>query len=256
MKHEMKHQKPEVVIDIETIPQEKLKADFLASAVDEFKAPSTLSKKKALEDMGLDGSKEPQKYWTKDDTIKEWTEKMAPVLAEDIALENWKKCSFDGAKGEICSIAFAVGDGVLHTLCRDHTETEKSLLVRFVQALVDEIGSMQPYFIGHFISGFDLKFLFQRIVINEVPVPFRIPFNGRNGSDFFDTMISWAGFKGSISQDDLCLALGIEGKPEGVDGSKVLEMWENGQFTDIAEYNADDVFKCREIYRRLKVVPV
>ncbi len=84
-----------------------------------------------------------------------------------------------------------------------------------------------------------------------VKPPFKLPFNGRHGSDFFCTQIAWAGFKGRASQDSICNALGIDGKPDDIDGSKVWDFVRDGKVKRVEEYNIDDVEKNREIYKRL-----
>ncbi len=65
-------------------------------------------------------------------------------------------------------------------------------------------------------------------------------------------MQMWAGAKGTISLDNLCKALGIEGK-KGFDGSMVAEAWKNGEFDKVTEYCRDDVVRVREAYKRMLV---
>ena len=91
-------------------------------------------------------------------------------------------------------------------------------------------------------------------MILGVQPPFEIDFNGRHGKAFYDTQIAWAGFKGRMSQDNLCAALGIEGKPGDIDGSKVWGFVKEGKVDRVAEYNRDDVQKNREIYKRLNFI--
>jgi hypothetical protein len=53
------------------------------------------------------------------------------------------------------------------------------------------------------------------------------------------------------SQDFVCKYFGIEGKPEGVNGSNVYEYWMRGEYQEIAEYNKDDVNKVRLLYKKM-----
>ena len=64
-------------------------------------------------------------------------------------------------------------------------------------------------------------------------------------------MQAWCGFKDRISQDNLCKALGIEGKPSDISGENVWDFYRAGGIDRIEEYNRDDVEKAREIYKRL-----
>ena len=116
------------------------------------------------------------------------------------------------------------------------------------------VNGRPPFFIGHYIGGFDLKFILHRCIILGVEPPFGIPAHGRHGKDFYDTMIAWAGSKGRISQDNLCKVLGIEGKPHDIDGSKVWGFVKEGRIDEVVEYNKDDVEKNRKIYNRLNFI--
>jgi hypothetical protein len=66
-------------------------------------------------------------------------------------------------------------------------------------------------------------------------------------------MVSWAGNKGTISQDRLCDALGLSGKGD-FDGSMVADAWANGEHERIADYCRSDVEKVRAIHRRFIAV--
>lgn len=221
-----------IYIDIETIPAQP-ESEHKANIAEAIEAPAAMKKP---------------------ETIADWHSgagKYAGV--KDAEIENkYRNTSFDGAKGEVISIAWAVGDGEIKCLWRGLNESEGKLLSDFFECLGDDIKhEAEAFFIGHYISGFDLKFLFHRCVINNVKPAINIPFSGRHGKDYYDTMIGWCGYKDKISQDNLCKALGIEGKPSDIDGSKVWDFVKGGKCEEVAEYNKDDVLKVREIYKRL-----
>lgn len=242
-------------IDLESMPEQGTRESYIKESKENFKAPSSLTKTKALEDMGMCPVK--NKYMTKDDAIKLWEKEMAPIMAESVGEEQWRKTTFDGSKGQVFSIAYAIDDEPVQVIYEKSTTGEKSVLERFASELRKRLtlkGSeyqRAPFFVGHNIKGYDLRFLYHRYVCNGINPGFSLAHNGRHGIDFFDTMVEWAGFNGSISQDALCKCLGISGKPDDIDGSKVWDHINAGMYDKVAEYNIDDVEKVREIYKHL-----
>lgn len=235
-----------IFLDIETIPEQP-EEEAKAKISETIQAPATMSKP---------------------ETIYAWHEghgKYQGVKEAAIDAE-YRKSSFDGANGEICSIGWATLDSDIFHFTRSKNQDESYLLQYFFDTLRNILGPHKtldnsdqktiysfspPYFIGHNIGGFDLKFLLQRCIINNIRPPFALPFSGRHSVDFYDTMIAWSGYKNWISQDNLCKALGIAGKPDNLDGSKVYDLWKDGDYKTIASYNMDDVEKNRLIYNRL-----
>ena len=245
-------------IDIETIPDPDGFAPFLEEATTNFKAPSDLTKTKACADLGLTGDK--AKFTGKDDAIAMWVERFASEKAPEVADQEYRKTSFDGAKGQLVSIAWAVEDDEVVSVYRKakllkdgslQLGSEKLMLESFFEMLNKRLNKRRPFFVGQYIAGFDLKFLYHRAVILGAQPPFDLPFGGRHDQHYYDTQQAWAGFNGRMSQDNLCKALGIEGKPNDIDGSKVWDFVKAGEVERVAEYNRDDVWKNREIYKRM-----
>jgi hypothetical protein len=247
-------------LDIETIPGQGCFDSFLTEAKENFKAPSDLSKAKACADLGLTG--DDAKYTSRADAIVQWEEKFSQEKAPEVAEQEWRKTSFNGAIGELVSIAWAAEDDEVISVQRHAAfngdelllSSEAEMLEDFYSQLEKRLNKRKPFFIGQFIGGFDLPFLFHRSVILRVRPPFDLPFNGRHDSNFYDTQIAWAGYKGRMSQDNLCKALDIKGKPDDIDGSKVWDFVKAGDVDRVAEYNRDDVEKNREIYKRINFI--
>jgi hypothetical protein len=245
-------------LDIETIPGQHLKESFLANAVKNFKAPSDLSKAKALADLGIT-DKDEIKSLSKDDAVALWVDTLAEAKSKEAGEREWLKTSFDGSKGEIVSIAWAIENEPPTAVYRAATmlnnqvtlSDETDMLANFVELLTKQLKQRKPFFAGHYIGGFDLKFIFHRCVKLKVNPVFNLPFSGRHNQAYYDTQEAWAGFNGRVSQDSLCKILGIEGKPGDIDGSKVWEFVARGDVERVAEYNKDDIIKNREIYKRL-----
>lgn len=244
-----------IVLDIETIPgqSEELKQQFIDDAKANFKVPSSLTKGQAAKDLGLTNEKD----YSAAEVKQMWADAKREEEGERVGLEAWKKTALDGAMGEVFSWALCVigmEDG--HCSYRIDGTEEKEMLESLNETL-NEILEMPssdklytPFFIGHNIK-FDLKFLFQRFVISGIEPVVDLPFNGYHGKDFFDNAEAWAGRREYISQDKLCKALGIEGKPDDIDGSQVWDYVERGEYKKVASYNIDDVKKATEIYKRL-----
>jgi hypothetical protein len=172
-------------------------------------------------------------------------------------LEQWLKTSFDGSRGELVVVGFAVGDGGVASRYRNLGESEGDLL----QAAFDDLdallvkagASSAPRFVGHNIISFDLRFIYQRAVILGIKPPFLLPTETRyNGDLVFDTMLAWAGWGNRISLVRLCEALGIKVKSGGIDGSKVWEYVQAGRVQEVAGYCEEDVFAGRQVAKRLQ----
>ncbi len=220
-----------VWLDIETIPEQP-EDEAKALIAETISHPATIKKQ---------------------ETIKEWHQgrgKYAGV--KEAAIEKaYRDTSFDAAKGQICSIAYAVEDGDIMSFSSDN---DAEILHWLFGTLGDELDGRPPFFVGHYIGGFDLKFLFRRAVINGIKPPFNLPFDGRHGQHFYDTETAWCGYRDNISQDKLCKALGIEGKPADISGENVWDFYRAGGIDRIEEYNRDDVKKNRMIYKRLNFI--
>lgn len=225
-----------ITLDIETIPAEDpaVIADITAS----IKPPGNLKKA---------------------ETIAAWEANEKQAAIDEAVL----KTAFDGAYGRIIVIGYAAEDGdpvALHG-------SEADILTAFFGAISD--ASRMSYqgttgraetersviFIGHNVVGFDLRFLWQRAVINRVKMPTVLlkackakPWDGIVA----DTMQMWHPDRDrKISLDKLCKVLGIPTPKTDLDGSKVYEAYKAGQIERIAEYCKGDITAVRECYRRL-----
>jgi len=192
----------------------------------------------------------------KAETISDWHEGNGKYAGEkDKAIEKkYRDQSFDAAYGEIITMSFAVEDGGIISVERNIGESEAMMIESFFSALMSCLNGRPPIFVGHRVAGFDMRFLFRRCVILGIKPPFPIKFDGRHGTDYFDNMIAWCGYKDTIKQDNLAKALGLKGKPNNIDGSRVWDFAKEGRIGEIAEYNRDDVSQVRLIYKKLKFI--
>lgn len=241
-----------ITLDIESIPDMRpgKREAYIQASRENFRAPSTLTKEQAAIDLGLTDASEI-KFTSKDAMLAKWVERFREEKADEVGDAEWRKTSFDGAKGQICCIGVALDDGIPFQLFGDDEAAILHDFFAIADAHIRGNNLRRPVFVGHNIAGFDLRFIFQRAVINRVQVPVWFPRNARPWDDSInDTMLMWAGHGGRISLASLCEALGIESDNE-MDGSMVYDLYAQGQIEKIAEYCADDVRITRECWRRM-----
>jgi len=224
----------ELTIDLETIPDQR---------------PNSI-------DRYIELVKPPGRY-SKPESIEKWMEENAEI----VAVENWKKSALHGIAGEVCSIAWAFDDETVQGFCGNTLISEREVIAMFFDAISDKILTGEGRYptirwIGHNLLDFDLRFLYQRCVINDIEPPVTMPVDARQGSDkVYDTMKAWAGWKGFVSQDALIEALEIDVEAPDtiadIDGSMVWDLYQAGRFETILNYNKLDVVKARAIYKRL-----
>ena len=220
----------DLFFDLETIPDQRPGA--LEKCVAEVKPPG---------------------QYKKPSSIECWLAEHAPAAA----LEAWKRTALTGIAGEICSIAWAFDDEKVEGFI---SAEEDAVINQFFRAISHKIKPgegkyPQIQWIGHNIIEFDLRFLFQRCVIRDIEPPVRLPLDKRHGQGVYDTMKAWAGWKGYVKQDAIVDVLEevLPGTNEALDmdGSKVWDMYQAGQFETILEYNKLDVKKVRRMYQRM-----
>lgn len=208
-----------IYIDIETIPTQN--ADFQAYVTETLKPPAN---------------------YKSEDTIAKWFEQNKGEVVAKTAL--------DGTFGEVVVIGVAINDEQPVVFYREDWQSndrESDILSRYHAFLQEKANKCNttPKFIGHNISKFDDRFIFQRSVINGVK-----PYYKADKYNTFDTMTEWAGYGGTVSLDKLCKVLGVEQKGD-IDGSKVWQYVQDGKIAEVAEYCAKDVERVRQIYKRM-----
>jgi hypothetical protein len=213
-------------LDIETLPTSD--PDIIADIAANITAPKSM---------------------TKADTIAEWESAAKPWLVKEAVA----KTSFDGARGTICCIGWAWNDAAPTSYSSAGRMSEAELLT----LTFDRIEAtrpkthMRPTITGHFVSGFDIRFIWQRAFVLGVTMPPWFPRDPKPWSESVnDTMTMWAGAKDSISLDNLCRALGIPGKGN-VTGADVAGMWQRGEFEAIESYCEGDVARARAVHRKM-----
>ncbi len=221
-----------ITLDIETLPSE---CEVMRAAVAaEITPPGNMSKA---------------------DTIAAWEAEKKPALVD----QAMRKTSFDGTYGRILCIGWAVDDGEPEAFIGDEDNVLFGFFERLREALsVTNHGRQvdaDPVFVGHNLSGFDLRFIWQRAVLHKIRPPHAI-LNACKAKPWdkciADTMLMWnPDRERRISLDKLCKALGVETSKGDMDGSKVYDEYKAGNLDKISAYCKADVAATRECYRRM-----
>jgi hypothetical protein len=189
---------------------------------------------------------------------------------EDIAAEE-ERCyqlgALNATSGRVLSIAVHVGpipglefaglqqtegEYVFGIDVDGEEQAERTALSEFMQ-LMKDFDCEYDELVGHNIIGFDLPFIFQRCLINDLRVRPFVNLGEFHVRGVYDTMHAWwLGAKRFVSLDDIAWALGIESsKTSEVEGSKVFDLYQAGKLAAIREYNLNDVRLTRKIYERM-----
>lgn len=159
--------------------------------------------------------------------------------------EYLEKTGLDGTFGRIACIGYAINDSPAECLVGD----EKKMLQDFW-----EIAKTSDLFIGFNNMDFDLRFIYQRSVIQNVKPSKELYFARYRNNPIYDVMHEWKKWdnQSSISLHALAKALGLASSKEGgIEGSGVAKAYEDGRIDEIAEYCKRDVEVTRKIYKRM-----
>jgi hypothetical protein len=189
---------------------------------------------------------------------------------EDIAAEEervYQLGSLNATSGRVLSIAVHVGpipgfeiEGLTSNqgehafgIDADGNEQDEAEALRGFLALISDFDLECDEIVGHNIIGFDLPFIYQRCLVNNIVARPPINLGEYNVRGVFDTMKAWwLGSRNRVGLDDIAWALGIESSKTGeVEGSKVFDLYQAGRLAEIREYNLNDVRVTRKVYERL-----
>lgn len=217
-----------IYFDIESLPSDD--SGIIADIAAGIKPPGNLKKAETIE------------AWERD-------EKPAAVL------EAVRKTGLDGTFGRICVIGMAVNDEPVECTFGNEDDVLSNFF-RWLESaarISDYTERQSAVFVGHNILSFDLRFLWQRCVVNGIRPPAVIPFNAKPwDGKVFDTMTAWNPERERrISLDKLCRALGVASSKGDLDGSKVAEYWQAGRHHEVAAYCMADVEAVRQCHKRM-----
>jgi predicted PolB exonuclease-like 3'-5' exonuclease len=125
---------------------------------------------------------------------------------------------------------------------------EKELIAAFVE----RIGQLRPQLVTFAGHSFDLPVLRYRAMVHRISaVGLQVrPYYHRYTDDAVDLCDALGSFSpgAKIKLDEISRVLGLPGKPEGVDGSRVEEMVLAGKIEEVARYCESDVLNTYRVW--------
>ena len=184
--------------------------------------------------------------YSKPDTIAKW-------IAEN-ADDCHRRTSFDWRYCRILCIGYAIDNeapGCIYSPTADPMPLLDGLADVFRSIRARNHGG-EVRIIGYNVARFDLPRL--RLLAAKLRHPALSDLPGeRYARNVADTMLMAGGTDPTMNPklSDLAAYLGLDGKGEGLDGSKVYDAWLAGEHERIARYCAQDVALTRDVFRVL-----
>jgi len=209
-------------LDIETLPgDESLKQDIAAN-------------------IG------PPRNISRFERIKQWEEEEKQLEVE----KRYRDTSLRGHTGRILCI------GYIKDLVEETTEGILSGDEQTILRVFWELAQDVDLFVGFNLLDFDLKYIWQRSVINGMVPSRELNFARFRSEPIYDVMQEWGKWgRGYISLDALAKALGIDSPKGELDGSKVYDYYLEGRQREIYDYCMRDVVATKKIYEKLNFLP-
>lgn len=152
---------------------------------------------------------------------------------------------FDGSFGRICCFGYTIEDGPVKSLDGDEA-----------QMLRDFWSAAAPIdlFIGFNIIDFDMRFIYQRSIIQGVKPTKLLNFARYRCEPIYDIMWEWIkwGNTPKPSLHSLAKALGLKSSKEsGIEGKDVAKAFLDGRIKEICKYCEADVEVTRQIFHKM-----
>lgn len=133
----------------------------------------------------------------------------------------------------------------------DRTETD------LISALAARVDSLRPTLVTFNGNGFDMPVLRYRAMVNGIAAQGLTsrPYFKRYDQAHVDLCDELASFQSNAkaSLDDLCKMMGLPGKPDGIDGSKVWQHVRAGRIQECADYGETDVVNTYRVWLRYEL---
>ncbi len=138
--------------------------------------------------------------------------------------------------------SFSIGKGL--------EEAERAIIEEFWEYISGSEG-FKYKLVSFNGKGFDAPFLMLRSVVLGLEAKRNLFGKGRGHIDLME-VLTFYGTTRRYKLDFVCRKLGIESPKEGVDGSKIKELFHSGEYERIAEYNLRDVLAINAVFERFR----
>jgi predicted PolB exonuclease-like 3'-5' exonuclease len=123
-----------------------------------------------------------------------------------------------------------------------------------ISCFLDQIDEYKPQLVTYNGTGFDLPVLRYRAMLHKLSAPglFERSYFNRYSNDALDLCDALSSFGSSTKMklDEICKAMGLDGKPNNIDGSQVSEYYRTGRIQEIADYCVTDVINTYRLWLR------
>lgn len=164
--------------------------------------------------------------------------------------KEYRKQSLDSLVGKILCIGVKLDDNDTIVI---YNESEEEMMKQFHQLLLDNGIGHHTIWVGKNIKEFDLPWLYHRFVKYRLDSHIIMP-KSPYSDMIFDIQDRFTPMSRSLKWklDDMLKFLGLGGKTEGIDGSKVYDYYLEGNIDYILKYCKDDVDSEYKVYELLK----
>ena len=165
------------------------------------------------------------------------------------------RTAWDGSIGALVAHREDGGRWTVDALGAPHVgeRSEKELIASFV----DKIAALSPQLITFNGSSFDLPVLRYRAMVHGVAAPGLAarPYFHRYTEDAVDLcdVLSSFSSQAKATLHEICRAMGLPGKPDGMTGAEVGKYYRDGHIREIAEYCESDVLITYRVWLRYEL---
>lgn len=129
--------------------------------------------------------------------------------------------------------------------------------IDLISAFAARVDTLRPTLVTFNGNGFDLPVLRYRAMVNGIAASGLTsrPYFKRYDQAHVDLCDELASFQSNAkaSLDGLCKMMGLPGKPDGIDGSKVWEHVRAGRIQECADYGETDVVNTYRVWLRYEL---
>jgi 3'-5' exonuclease len=128
---------------------------------------------------------------------------------------------------------------------------------RMIQTFLDVVDRLSPRMVTFNGQSFDLPVLRYRAMIHGLSAPglYSRSYFHRYRDDHVDLCDALSSFNhgGKAKLDEICRIMGLDGKPDEIDGSQVEHLFHEGRIEEVADYCVSDVVETYRLWLRYEL---